>query len=366
MPNKHEAPPTEKTGSQPSRTDVRNMALVMAALAVFVIAMIASYSGAFAKPTLHHLNVAVAGPQQLVDGIRGQQALTVTQVADAGAAREQVYGRHADAALVVGDPGHLDIYVAGGGGHSVAAAAETVGRTIAAKAGLTADVTDVAPTTAADPQGTVVFYAVIFLSIGASVGATIFNRMMGSVRKPATLVWRTLSLAAYSAVLAGGVTVYVDAVLGALTGHTWQVFGALFLYAIAVAGAVTGVAAAFGTVASATLTAFLVIVGNAAAAGPVGLPLLTDFYTTFNAIVPQGSGVALLRSVQYFGGHGAATPLLTLVAWAATGCVLAVGATLIRSGALRSTLAYGASHDGHHAAGSDRTVLRPRVSSPVD
>ena len=42
-------------------------------------------------------------------------------------------------------------------------------------------------------------------------------------------------------------TVYVDAVLGALTGHTWQVFGALWLYAMAVGGAVTGVAAAFGT-----------------------------------------------------------------------------------------------------------------------
>ena len=77
------------------------MALVMAALTVFVIAMIASYSGAFAKPTLHHLNVAVAGPQQLVDGIRGQDTLAVTQVADAAAARDQVYDRKTDAAFVV-------------------------------------------------------------------------------------------------------------------------------------------------------------------------------------------------------------------------------------------------------------------------
>ena len=45
-------------------------------------------------------------------------------------------------------------------------------------------------------------------------------------------------------------TVYVDGVLGALTGHPWQVFGALWLYSMAVAGAVTGVAAAFGSVAS--------------------------------------------------------------------------------------------------------------------
>ena len=354
---------------RPSRTDIRNVVLVMAALAVFVVAMIASYSGAFAKPTLHHLSVAVAGPQQLVDGIRAQDELDVTPVGDAAAARDAVYGRTADAAFVVDAPGHLDVYVAGGGGRSVANVAETVGRAIAGHAGLAVDVTDVAPTTAADPQGTVVFYAVIFLSIGASVGATVFGRMMGSVHRPGTLGWRTLSLTGYSALLAGGVTLYVDVVLGALTGHTWQVFGALFLYAIAVAGAVTGVAAAFGTVASAVLTAFLVIIGNAAAAGPVGKPLLTGFYTTFNAIVPQGAGVSLLRSVEYFGGHGAATGLITLAVWAAAGCVLAVTATLIRSGVGRSLAKgrdYRASHAGDHSAERGRAVLRPRVLSQAD
>ena len=34
---------------------------------------------------------------------------------------------------------------------------------------------DVAPTSAADPSGTVEFYVVIFISIGASLGATAFG-----------------------------------------------------------------------------------------------------------------------------------------------------------------------------------------------
>jgi hypothetical protein len=76
----------------------------------------------------------------------------------------------------------------------------------------------------------------------------------------------------------------------------------MWLYAMAVGGAITGVAAAFGSVASMALTAFLVVIGNAAAAGP-GRPLLSGFYSTFTAIVPQGSGISLLRSVSYFGGH---------------------------------------------------------------
>jgi hypothetical protein len=46
--------------------------------------------------------------------------------------------------------------------------------------------------------------------------------------------------------------------------------------------------------------------------------------------VPQGSGVSLLRSVEYFGGNGALTPLVTLAIWAAAGALLAVVATASR------------------------------------
>jgi hypothetical protein len=352
---KHETTEVDETGGRITRVQVRNIVLAMAALTVFVIAMIASYSGAFAKPTLHHLNVAVAGPQQVVDAISAQEALSVTQVSDASAAREQVFERKTDAAFVVGQTGDLKIYVAGGGGRSVANASETVGRAIATKAGLAPTVEDVAPPSSADPQGTVEFYAVIFLSIGATLGASALGWLAGRVRQHWTLALRTFSLAAYSALLAGGVTIYVDAVLGALVGHTWQVFGVLWLYAMAVGGAVTGVSAAFGTVASVIVTLFLMIVGNAAAAGPVGLPLLSGFYTALNVVVPQGSGVALLRSIEYFGGNGAVTPIVTLAIWGACGFVLAVIAVL----APRAWTTYRARHDSARVGqfGPGRAVL---------
>jgi hypothetical protein len=350
---KHQAPERHPVRD---RAAVRAVALAMVGLTLFVLAMIASYSGAFAKPTLHHMSVAVAGPQQLVDGVRGQDTLAVTEVGDAAAARSQVYERKADAGYVAA-PGELKVYVAGGGGKSVATAAETVGRAIAAKAGLPASVEDVAPASAGDPSGTVEFYAIIFISIGASVGATVLGRLMGTVRTPLTLALRTATLAGFSALLAGAVTVYVDVILGALTGHSWQVFGALWLYAIAVGGAITGVAAAFGSAASLALTAFLVVIGNAAAAGPVGRPLLSGFYSTFTAIVPQGSGVSLLRSISYFGGHGVQTPLVTLAIWGAAGCLLAIAATASR-------VNYRAVYE--RIANGDGAVLRPRVLSPAD
>ncbi len=343
------------------RASLRTVALAMLGLTVFVIAMIASYSGAFAKPTLHHMTVAVAAPQQFVDELRSQDVLTVNTVGDDAAARQQVYERKSDAAFAVDPAAGLKIYVAGGGGKSVATAAESVGRTVAAQAGLNAVVDDVAPASAGDPSGTVEFYAIIFISIGASVGATVLGALMGRTHTPPTLLLRTVSLAAYSALLAGCVTIYVDGVLGALTNHTWQVFGALWLYSMAVGGAITGVAAAFGAVASLVLTLFLVVVGNAAAAGPVGKPLLSDFYATFTAIVPQGSGVTLLRSIEYFGGNGATTPLVTLLVWGGTGCLLALLATASR-------LNYRDMYERFFVANAsgDGAVLRSRLLSAAD
>ena len=337
-----------------ARSGIGKTLLAMAVLTAFVVAMIASYSGAFARPTLHHLTVAVAAPEQVVSALRDQKSLAVNVVGDDAAARRQVLDREADSAYVVTPAGQLTIYVAGGGGKSVATAAENVGHVVAAKGGFPATVHDVAPTSAADPSGTVEFYAIIFISIGASLGATVVGYLMGRVHRPATLLLRTLTLTSYSAVLAGVVTVYVDAVLGALPGHPLAVFGALWLYSMAVGGAVTGVAAALGTVASALLTLFLVVIGNAAAAGPVGRPLLSPFYATFTAIVPQGSGVALLRSISYFDGHGAGAALLTLALWGAAGCALAIVATASR-------VNYRALYD-RFACGA---VLRPRRISPT-
>lgn len=65
------------------------------------------------------------------------------------------------------------------------------------------------------------FYAVIFISIGATGGATLVGRFMGTARKPVTLALRTTTLAGFSARLSAGVTIYVDVILGVLTGHTW-------------------------------------------------------------------------------------------------------------------------------------------------
>ena len=177
------------------------MVLAMIALTVFVVAMIASYSGAFARPTLHHLTVAVAAPEQVVDAIRrpgcigGQQGWRRRRRAATGARtqgrlrlRRHPRRRDEDLRRRRRRPQR---------GHR---RRNRRPRDREHEAGLTATVEDVAPTSAADPSGTVEFYAIIFISIGASLGATAFGYIMGKVRKPMRFLLRTLTLAGYSAV----------------------------------------------------------------------------------------------------------------------------------------------------------------------
>ena len=165
--------------------------------------MIASYSGAFAKPTLHHMDVAVAAPPQAVDGFRGQEALAVTEVGDAAAVRQQVYERKADAGFAVGPTGEMTISWPA----VVDAACRAPPKPSAApsqrRPACTATVEDVAPTAAGDPSGTVEFYA-DHLHLDRCVGWRRGLRTPDGRRTQADdLALRTMTLAGYSAYSAG-------------------------------------------------------------------------------------------------------------------------------------------------------------------
>ena len=306
-----------------NRAAIRTTALAMIGLTFFVIAMIASYSGAFAKPTLHHMAVAVSGAQQLVDGIRGQDALAVTEVGDDdAAAREQVYERKTDAAFVVAPTGEMKIYVAGGGGHSVATAAETVGRTIAAKADLQSDRRGRRSRVGRrSVRHRRVLRDYLHLDrcvrrrncVGAGHGHRQAadtgaanrdaDRLFGGSRCRRDRLRRRDSWRTNGSHLAA-----VRCAVALRDGRRWS-------------GHVCG-----GGVRPGRLGGSHGVPGRdrQRRAGPVGRPLLSGFYATFTAIVPQGSRVSLLRSVSYFGDHGAQTPLVTLAIWGAAGCLLAI------------------------------------------
>jgi hypothetical protein len=332
------APETDETdtGSPPSSDGPgspvpgRNAIIAAIALCLFVSAFFISYAAAFGKPAVRDMTVAVSAPAPVAAGLRAAGGLHPQPVADAAVARAAVLHRRADGAIVLQHGTHLTIYVAAGGGRSASLALTAIGQHLASHLHATVQVHDLAPLAPGDPTGTIEFYTIVFLTVGAALGATVIGRLLGTVRRPVHLLERTITLLAYTALLAAVVTWLADGVFHALTGSPGQVFLVLWAYVLAVGGAVTGVAAVFGVAAGAVLTVFLLIVGNPSSGGPVATALLPAFFRTLNPYLPQGGGLWLLRDVVYFGSHELTRGAVCLLAWGGGGLLLACISVLRR------------------------------------
>jgi hypothetical protein len=327
------SPPTSDAPGSP--VPGRNAIIAAIGLCLLVSAFFISYAAAFGKPAVRDMTVAVSAPAPVAAGLRAAAGLHPQPVADAAAARAAVLQRRADGAIVLQHGTHLTIYVATGGGRSASLALIAIGQHLASHLHATAQVHDLAPLAPGDPAGTIEFYTIVFLTVGAALGATVIGRLIGTVRRPVQLLERTISLLAYTALLAAVVTWLADGAFHALVGSPGQVFLVLWAYVLAVGGAVTGVAAVFGVAAGAVLTVFLIIVGNPSSGGPVATPLLPAFFRALNPYLPQGGGLWLLRDVVYFGSRDLTRGAACLLAWGGGGLLLACISVLRREIASR-------------------------------
>ena len=311
----------------------RNLVLGGIAILLLAMAMLTSYSSAFGNPTPNNVQLAVTGDADAIVALEQQGSLDLTVVASARQARAAVLDRDVDGAVVLPAPGKggVTTYIASGGGRGLGQAISGVGDSIAAKLQTTNTATDLAPLPKKDPVGSVEFSAILFVGLGAALGATVFGRILGTVDTAAKFVERSIVLVLYAGLLAGLITLWIDSGLGAVTVGPWAVFGVLWLTGVAIGGAVTGVAALGGTIAALAMTLALVILGNTSSGGPLGIHVLNDFFQTLSYVFPQGDALDLLRSVQYFDGAAVAVPIIRLGIWAGAGILLTLTAMLIRS-----------------------------------
>ncbi|MBF4571910.1 hypothetical protein ITJ64_05215 [Herbiconiux sp. VKM Ac-1786] len=312
----------------------RNVILGGVAILLLAMAMLTSYSSAFGNPTPNNVHLAVTGDAGTIVALEQQDSLDITVVASEAEAQAAVLARDADGAVVLPSPGAgaaVTTYVASGGGRGLSQAVSGIGDSIAGELNATNETTDLAPLAQNDPVGSIEFYAILFAGLGAALGATIFGRILGTVDTSAKFVERSVVLVAYSGILAGSITVWIDSGLNAVTVDPGAVFAVLWLTAVAIGGAVTGVAALGGTIAALIMTLALVVLGNTSSGGPLGIHLLNDFFQTLYYVFPQGDALDLLRSVQYFDGAAVTGPIIRLGVWATSGILLTLTAMLIRS-----------------------------------
>jgi hypothetical protein len=324
--------PPEDRGLGPRRP-VRKLVLVMLGLTVVIVAFISSYASALGKPSPRHVPVAVSAPPAVLGKLEASSLLRVYPVADLARARSMVEDRTAYGALLLPPTGPATLLVANGGGHAVATVLMQLGQQAAYARGTTLTTVDLAPTSPNDPNGTVEFYCIAFLFLGGAIGATVLGRVAGPVRGLRGALERLGLVLVYAALLSVVVTLFADVALGDLVGHFGFLFLTLWLFAVAVCLAVTGLSALVG-LASIVLILVLIILGNPSSGGPVPRPLLNGFYSGLNPVLPQGAALSALRGVQYFGDRGIDLGLLCLLIWVLAGLAL-LGATVFRD-ALRN------------------------------
>lgn len=300
----------------------RNGVIASFGLVLVIMLLLCGYSSAFGRTVPNHIPVAVVAPQAVDAELESSSALAVQRAGSLAAARTLVSDREAYGAIAVTGAHSATLMVASGAGHSVETVLVQLGQQLAARGGLTLTVRDIAPTSPSDPNGTVEFYAVVFLALGGAIGATVLGRVLGTVRDLRHMTRRILFLLIYTSMLSGVATFFIDPVYGALVGHTGYLFLTLWALVMTVCLAAAGVGALFGSVASIVLALTLTILGNTTAGGAIGRPLLNPFYADLTPFFPHGAGLSILRGVQYFGGRGIATGVLGLAVWAAAGLAL--------------------------------------------
>jgi hypothetical protein len=307
----------------------RTVVLAMAGLIVVILAFFSSYTSALGKPTARHVPVAVAAPSAVLTKLDVSGQFRAYPVTGLPAARAMVEDRAAYGALVLPRTGPATLLVAGGAGHAVEAVLTQLGQQQAGIHGAALHTVDVAPTSPNDPNGSVEFYCVIFLGIGAAVGGTMLARTLGPVRGTSSALRRLGLVLLYAGVLSVVVTAFADGVYGALVGHFWPLFLTMWLFVVAECLAVGGFAALAGPLAAIPLIVVLVLLGNPSAGGAVPRPLMNGFFAALNPVLPPGAALSALRGVQYFGNRGMGTALLCLAIWVAAGLGL-LGAAALR------------------------------------
>jgi hypothetical protein len=282
----------------------------------------------FAWPSAHleprDLPVVVAGPAPAAAAVAQQLdaarpgAFEVTTAADAAAADDALRDREAYAAFVVGTSG-LELRVASAASPTVAAlltqAAQQLG------SGTPVQVTDVVASPADDPRGAGFasgLLPLVLTSLVAGALLAVFVRQRGA---------RLAGVIGYP-ILAGLVGAALLRGLGVLHGEYLVEAGAVGLLALAISATVAGLGSVLGRPGIGLGALLIFVLANPISGVAAAPELLPKPWGAVGQLLPPGAGATLLRSVSFFDGAGATTPLLVLAGWAVVGLLLvALGRT---------------------------------------
>jgi hypothetical protein len=300
----------------------RAMAIALGAIAIqFVVVTAFAWPAARLAP--RHLPVVIAGPavpaavvaREISRGHPG--AFRVIPAASAAQARQDIAGRRAYGAIVVGGSSPLVLTASA----ASPAVAQLLTQVAGQMAGVRAPVRDVVPTGRGDPHGAAFGAMLLPLVITSILGGALLALAVGSVPG------RVAGLAVFSA--GGGAALAATGMgwLSILPGNYYANAAIIGLIVLAVAATVTGLGAVAGRAGRAAAgvgfgAAIMLVLGNPFSGATSAPELLPSPWGQIGQWLPPGAGATLLRAVEYFNGSGAGELWAVLAAWAGAGLTL--------------------------------------------
>ncbi len=300
----------------------RAVAIALGAIVIqFVVVTAFAWPAARLAP--RHLPVVVAGPAAPAAAAARQisrahpGAFRVIPAASAAQARQDITGRRAYGAIVVGGPSPLVLTASA----ASPAVAQLLAQVASQKAGVRPPVRDVVPADPGDPRGAAFGAMLLPLVITSILGGALLLLGVGSVPG------RIAGLAVFS--MGGGAALAAAATswLSILPGDYYANAAIIGLIALAVAATVTGLGSVAGRAGRPAAgvglgAAIMLVLGNPFSGATSAPELLPSPWGQIGQWLPPGAGATLLRAVEYFNGSRAGEPWAVLAAWACAGLVL--------------------------------------------
>jgi hypothetical protein len=292
--------------------------LVVGVLAALQALMVLAFAWPASRTDPRDVPVVVAGSPAAVSGFAGRLAaghpgvLEVTRVPDGERAREALRDRDAYGAVLLDGP-QPRVLVASAASPTVSQLLSSLAAGLDGSPG--APVEDVVATGPDDPRGAFLSAGLLPLVMTSVIAGAALALVVGAA------AWRAAGVGLF-AVVGGLVVTGIGHAVGGLQGSYALEAGVVGLTVVAVAGTVAGAGSLLGHAGIPPVAIVMMLLGNPLSGASSAPEMLPRPWGALGQLLPPGAGSQALRSVTYFDGVGAATPLLVLSVWAIAGLAL--------------------------------------------
>lgn len=284
---------------------------------ILMAVMVIAFALPASRSSAHDVPIGIVGaPADIVSFTHAATGFKVHIYASPEDAQAAIEHREVYGALVLESATDVDVMYATAASPAVASMVQGVGQHLAAATHRTAHLNDVRTFPDRDPKGIGLAAGALPLALGGWIAAMVIMLLVPS---PGHRV-----VAAVGVAVVGGLTIVgcLQFVIGTFDGNYWLTSLAGMLGIAATCFIVLGLRELLGGAGLGVAAVLLVLLGNPLSGLSSAPELLPQPWGRLGQLLPPGATGTLMRDVNFFDGHGARGPVITLACYLVLGVLL--------------------------------------------